>query len=424
MIAHSGRPLNGRLMPNRGLMATRRLYWENPYLRTFESRVVRSFEYDGRPAVVLDATAFYPTSGGQPHDTGTLNDVPVVEVLEDDGQGAGPEVVHVLAAPLADEGVRGVVHWERRLDHMQQHTGQHILSQAFERVLGGATVGFHLGAESGTIDVSLSSLDADSVARVEDLANEIVTANRAIEVQIYDSARAAGTALRRDAEIHGPVRIVTIEDFDVCACGGTHLRATGEVGIIHIRRWERSRGRTRVEFLCGRRALVDYRARDTLCQMLAGRMSVGVNDLPDAVGRLAEAEGAARRHVDELRTRLLDLELPRLAANAEEWNGLRLVCRLLEGYDAGNMRYLAQGLTRQVGTVALLAVTEPAPQVCFARADDVPVDMGALLKESMTPYGGRGGGRPHMAQGGGVDAADLTKVLDTARRRLAAEEGF
>jgi alanyl-tRNA synthetase len=341
--------------------------------------------------------------------------VPVIDVLQD-----GDEIIHVLGDAPVRGTVQGIVDWARRLDHMQQHTGQHILSQAFERVLQADTVGFALGAETSTIDITLPALDADGVARVEDLANEIVMDNRAVAVQVYASADAAGVALRRAPQVPGPIRVVNVERFDSCACGGTHVRATGEVGLIHIRGWERSRGHTRVEFLCGRRALTDYRSRDALCRALAGQMSVGVGELPEALSRLSQAEASARHGMHELRQRLLDLELPRLAAQAEplDGTGIRLLCRLLDGYDAGNMRYLAQGLVGTPGTVALLAVAEPAPQVCFARADDVQADMGALLREVLAPYGGRGGGRPQMAQGGGVETGDLQRILEDARRRL------
>lgn len=395
------------------MVSTRHLYYEDPYRTEFDATVVQALDFSGRPAAVLDATAFYPTSGGQPHDGGSLNGVPLLDVVEQ-----GEAIVHVLAAPLPPGPVHGVVDWGRRLDHMQQHTGQHILSQAFERELQADTVSFHLGAESSTIDVALGTLDWELASRVEELANRVVLENRPITVREYSEAEVPALPLRRAPAVHGPIRVVMVEGFDVCACGGTHLRATGEVGSVHIRRWERRHGQIRVEFLCGWRALRDYRAENAVCLGLAGHLSVGVQELPEAVTRLAEAEQAARQQVQELRKRLLECELPRLAGQARTLDTVNVLCCVLEGYDAANMRYAAQSLTREPRWVALLAVTDPSPQLCFARSEDLDLDMGRLFQEAVAPYGGRGGGRPHMAQGGGVPPDRLADVLRDALARL------
>jgi len=391
---------------------TQRLFWQDAYRREFEASVVERLQVDGHPAVVLDQTCFYPTSGGQPHDTGVLGDVSVLEVREQDGR-----LLHLLEAP-APERVAGRIDWDRRWDHMQQHTGQHILSQAFERELGAETLSFHLGEEVCTIDLDAPTLETGQVSAVVELANRIVLQDRAVSVREYGPGEAQGLSLRKAPRDQDSLRVVTIERFDVCACGGTHVRVTGEVGPIHIRRWSKQRGGARVEFLCGWRALRDYRRKDTICYAVAGRLSTGVEDLADAVGRLMDAEQAARREAEALRGRLLALELPRLAAEAENLGQVRVLCRKLEGYDAGNMRYLAQELTRDPGMIALLAVALPAPQVCFARSDDVSIDVGQLLREVLGRYGGKGGGRPHMAQGGGVSVEDLDRLLADAREQV------
>lgn len=397
------------------MTATRRLYWEEPYRREFDATVIERLQLADRPAVVLDATCFYPTSGGQPHDAGTLNDVPVLEVQED-----AERIVHLLAESLSHDSVHGVIDWPRRFDHMQQHTGQHILSQAFERELDADTVSFHLGSATSSIDLATPSLDSDALSRVEALANRIVFDNRPVLAQEYDRDQVASLSLRRAPQVLGAIRVVSIEGFDACACGGTHVRATGEVGGIHIRGCDPRRDTTRVEFLCGWRALRDYRCRDLICQATASRLSTGVSDLPEAVSRLLEAEQAARRKAEDLRTRLLDCELPHLASEVEQVGALRLLCRMLEGYDAGNMRYLASSLTQEPGIAVLLAVTEPSPRICFARSQDVDIDVAELLRETLAPYGGRGGGRPHVAQGGGIAASDLRQILADARQRLGS----
>ena len=397
---------------------TTRLYRADPYRRAFEATVIAQERIDGAPAVVLDATCFYPTSGGQPHDTGTLNGVPVVGVEEADDR-----ILHILASPLPLGPVHGVIDWSRRFDHMQQHTGQHILSQAFERVLGAATVSFHLGTEMSTIDLALAELDWGAAAQVEDLANAIVAENRPVSVQEYEEGELSAELLRRLPTVEGRIRIVTIADFDACACGGTHVRATAEVGGIHILRWERRRDQVRVEFLCGGRAWRDHHRKERMLQSLTARASVGWDELPAAWDRLTEAERAARKELEALRDRLIALELPHWAGQAEALGPYRVVSQVLEGYNAAHMRYIAQQLTQQPGVIALLAVREPAPQLCFTRSADVALDMAQLFREVTAPYGGRGGGKPHFAQGGGVAASELAAVLSAARDRVREQAG-
>ncbi|MHB0856911.1 MAG: alanyl-tRNA editing protein [Anaerolineae bacterium] len=377
--------------------------------------MLAQIEIDGRPGVILDATCFYPTAGGQPHDLGTLNGVAVVDVIEHEGG-----LVHVLASPLPPGPVHGALDWARRFDHMQQHSGQHILSQAFEQALGAATLSFHLGAETSTIDVDLPSCEAEGLARVEELANRIVFENRTVQVREYAAEEIATLGLRKPPAVDGRVRVVTVEGFDASACGGTHVGSTGEVGCIHITRSERRRGGVRIEFLCGWRALRDYRARDAIVQHVAGELSVSVEDLPGAVARIQEEEQAQRRQAESLRRRLLVFEAPALASQAEDLAGVRVVRRLLEGFDAQDARWLAANLAESAGMVALLGVTEPGPQLCFARSSDVDLDMGAVLREALQAFGGRGGGRPHMAQGGGVEAAQLPDVLERALQQVRA----
>ena len=396
-------------------MATERLYQRAPYLAEFDATVTEVLQWEGKPAVVLDATCFYPTSGGQPHDLGTLSGVPVVDVIE-----SGERIVHVLTAPLGPGPVHGVLDWQRRFDHMQQHSGQHILSQAFERVLKADTVSFHLGSASSTIDLALGTIGWEAVQSVEELANRIIVENQPVTVGEFTESESARLALRRPPAVHRAIRVVQVGDFDTCACGGTHVRATGEVGSIHVRRWERRRGQTRLEFLCGWRALRDHRTLSLAGQAVAARLSVPIAETPQAVGRLIEYGQAREQQLADLRRRLLECELPGLFAQAEPLGDYRVLCRVLDGYDAASMRYAAQGLVQEPGLVALLGVTEPAPQVCFARSGNVSAHMGQLMRTVLTPFGGRGGGEPHLAQGGGFAAEQLAAVLQSARDGLSS----
>ena len=399
---------------------TVRLYWDDPYRTRFQAAIVETLEYDGRPAVVLDATCFYPTSGGQPHDIGTLGDARVVEVLEEEGR-----LLHIVDRPLDGEAVGAVVgevDWPRRLDHMQQHSGQHILSAAFTSVLKANTVSFHLGPEVTTIDLDIPDLSEGDAERVEDLANAVILEDRRIDARDYSEADAERLPLRKAPAVQGRIRVVSVADFDASACGGTHVASAGQVGLIRVRRWERRRGQTRVEFLCGGRALRDFRARDRIVQQVAADLSVGVPEVPAAVARLAESERAAQHALQAAQRQLIDYRTAELAAEAEpvEGQAWRLLARVLEDCDPAGMRQVAQGLVQEGGLVALLAVLEPAPQVVFARSADVALQMGTLLREVLGAHGGRGGGAPHMAQGGGVAAADVPAILAEARARLVA----
>ena len=392
---------------------TRRLFWLDSYQQCFSAQVLEQTDVDGQPGVVLDGTCFYATSGGQPNDTGTLNDTAVIDVQQIDGR-----IVHVLGGALNATSVSGQIDWERRFDHMQQHSGQHILSAAFEQLLDAATVSFHLGQLYCTIDISIAELSERDAQRVEELANQVVLDNRPVTAKQYTLDEAQELPLRKMPPTHDRIRVVGIDGFDLCACGGTHVRATGEIGAIHIRRWERRKRVTRVEFLCGWRALRDYQQRDRASQRLALSLSVGVDELEEAFDRLGQAEQEMRHQAEHLRKRLLDCELPVIMSRSERVGDILLICRLLEGYDAGNMHYVAHQISQQAGTVALLAVDQPAPRLCFARSKDVDLDMGKLLRESLTPFGGHGGGRPNIAQGGGVDSSALSDVLAQARDLL------
>lgn len=390
---------------------TVKLFWEDAYLCSFAGRVVSRCEHQGHPAVMLDQTCFYATSGGQPHDVGTLNEIPVTEVIEQ-----GDDVLHVLARPLDSDDVQGEIDWPRRFDHMQQHTGQHILSQAFIQTANAETVSFHLGAEAATIDVAVDALTAEQIDEVERRANAIVMSVQPVSVTLHPPGSIQALALRKQPEVEGEVRVVQIGDFDRCACGGTHVRNTGEIGPIHISRWDSQRGNTRVEFLCGWRALRDYAARDALLRTLARDLSVGWSELPERYARIQEQEREARRQVERLRQRLLDAELPRLAAQAEQRDGYRLLVSVLQDYDAGNMRYLAQQLLQEPGMVVLLGVTEPAVQFCMGRSANLAFDMRQVLRRAGETLPVRGGGKPEMVQGGGINEQELDVLL-----RLASE---
>jgi alanyl-tRNA synthetase len=398
---------------------SQRLYYDDPYRVRFAARVVERLDWDSQPAVVLNRSAFYPTGGGQPHDTGRLGGVAVLDVVEREEDGA---VVHVLAAPLAEDEVEGEVSWARRFDLMQQHTGQHILSAVFLERFGANTVGFHLSDEYATIDLDRAPLTPEALAEAEELANETVFADRPVVARFVADDEVVGLPLRKPLAHEGPVRIVEIPDLDCSACGGTHVGGSGEVGLIKITRSERRGDETRVEFLCGGRALADYRAKNDLVMDLARDFTVGHWELGEMVHRLAGELKETRRALRVTRDALLDAEAMRLWHEGDELAGARVVRACLEGRTPDDLKHLAQRLVDRPATVVLLGGVGRAGEkgyFTFARSSDLDHHMGHLVRQACQVVGGGGGGRPEFAQGGGPRGEKVSQALDLAFQALA-----
>jgi alanyl-tRNA synthetase len=388
-------------------VVTERLYYTDSYLQEFRARVTGRAE-DGR-RVYLDRTAFYPTSGGQPHDTGAIAGVPVVEVVDE-----GEQVAHVTAAPVegAAEGaeVDCRIDWDRRFDHMQQHSGQHLLSAVFAARLGLATVSVHLGQESSSIDLDAAALDAAALLDAESHANQSVFEDRPIGIGFEDAA--AALDLRKPSGRAGVLRIVSIEGLDRSACGGTHVRRTGEIGPILIRKLDKVRNTVRVEFLCGRRAVRRARADFDALARVAQMFSGALEDVPELVR--VQLEGA--RSNDKLR-RKLEADLAQYqgrelhAATAPDEAGVRRALRRLPNGSLEDYRALAQSFTAQSKAVFTAALDDP-PTVLLAVSADMGMDAGKLLKAALAQAGGRGGGNPRMAQGSLPSREALDQVLN------------
>ncbi|HEX5473548.1 MAG TPA: DHHA1 domain-containing protein [Vicinamibacterales bacterium] len=403
---------------------TERLYYADPYLGEFDASVVATLTHEGRPAVVLDRTAFYPTSGGQPFDTGALTPatdpsapaVRVVDVVdEEDGR-----IVHVVDELPPPGRLHGTIDWARRFDHMQQHTGQHVLSAAFDRLFGIRTESFHLGAASATIDLARQVSPAELTA-VEDEACRIVWEDRPVAIRFVDADEAARLSLRKPSARAGTLRLIDIADFDLSACGGTHVARTGAIGMIAIAASERFRGGSRVTFLCGRRALDGFRAlRDAMAASLRV-LSVSPAEMPSAIERVQADAKSLRRHVKDLQTELAGHEAAALIGSAETVGAVRLVTAVETGWDMNALKALAGRLAEQPDVVAVV-VSEPAPaSVAIACGAAAGVDCRALLSAAVSAFGGKGGGRPELAQGGGINApaADVAETVREAARGTA-----
>ncbi|HEX5434872.1 MAG TPA: DHHA1 domain-containing protein [Candidatus Angelobacter sp.] len=403
---------------------TERLYYHDSFLFEFDARVVESFELDGRHAVVLDRTAFYPTSGGQVHDTGTFTvdsggDVPVLEV----GDGENGRVVHITALPIAQgAGVHGNVAPERRLDHIQQHTGQHVLSAAFIQLFNMPTVSFHMGAETCTIDLETASLSTEQAQKAERLANEVIAEDRPVSIRFVPLEKAQSLGLRKlPPKQTGDLRLIDIQNFDLCACGGTHVRATGQIGCILLRKTEKVKQGIRVEFVCGLRAVaLAHRDYSTLTEA-AGLFSAHIHELPQQIKKLTEEAKVAAKAQHKLLEEIAELQAERMLAQSS--GSPRVISAVFDDRDAAFVKLLAQKLTAgRSDVVALFASLAGQPTLVFAQSPGQRFNMGALLKESLAQLGGRGGGSADMAQGGlpagSVDAAHLTKILREISSKL------
>jgi alanyl-tRNA synthetase len=385
-------------------MSTERLYYANAYLTSFTARVLARDD-DGR-RVYLDRTALYPTSGGQPRDTGCLNGITVVDVIDEDER-----IAHLLAMPLDADFVRGEVDWERRFDHMQQHSGQHLLSAIFADVFGYETVSVHFGATSATLDLAVDEVPAVQLVDAERRANALVAEGRPIDVSFEDARHAAG--LRKAPDRGGLLRIVTIDAIDRSACGGTHVRATSEIGAVLLRRQEKVRKATRLEFLCGGRAVSRARADHELLATLAQGMSASVDEL----AALVPAQGAAL-HALEAERRRLHAELSVVHARAAwervlpDARGLRrLVERRAQGR-VDDLRPFAQAFAAQPQALLVAAIDDP-PTLLVAASGDSGMDAGRLVKDAVAAVGGRGGGSPRLAQGSLPSRAALDAALES-----------
>lgn len=395
---------------------TIRLYYEDSYLKEFSATVLRATGEGERPTAILDRTAFYPTSGGQPHDTGRLGSVRVLGVEEDDSS----EILHILDSVLPPGPATGAVDWERRFDHMQQHTGQHILSQAFVRTAQAPTVSFHLGSQSSTIDLELPDPSANAMRKAEDLATAIVFDDRPVHVLEAESRDLTRLDLRKETQREGIIRVIDVEGFDRSPCGGTHVRRTGEIGMIAILGYERYKGGTRVEFVCGGRALRTLRNDHETLIELARLHSSHPSQLPGLTEKLLAERGELSRENARLREGLIELEARDLVRQAEQVGSISVAKGVFADRTLDSLRILARKLADHGRTVAVLGLAAETGQVVLARSEGVPGDCGAVVRKLSSARGGRGGGRPESAQAGGIPRSDLERWMEEAIREMTS----
>ena len=398
-----------------------RMYLIDPLKCEFSSKVRRVEDVgDGSQAVYLDFTYFYPTSGGQPHDTGTIDGFRVIDVVEDDSG-----VRHVIDGRVGEgDEVECRVDWDRRFDHMQQHSGQHLLSRVFEDLYGLRTVSFHLGSEVSTIDLDTDSIQENVLREVEDASNKVIWRGIPIKTMVlsrgeFVEALESGNRLWRALRSKLPddvedVRVVEIEDFDVSTCCGTHCSSTAEIGIIKLLGTEKVKGIVRVEFLCGLRALRDFSEKSDVLSTLSAFFSSDWRSLPRLVEKVIEENKSLKKKKEELLRELARRRASEMEASSKKIGSYELVKGVVEGADMEELRTRAFSLRDGGQRVVLLGASEPKPAVIFACSRGAPVNMGEIMSECMGEFGGRGGGGKDFAQGGGIGAESLQDVLDRA----------
>lgn len=394
---------------------TERLYYTDSYLKEFKARVDRSVPDERGIRVYLDQTAFYPDSGGQPSDSGTLGGSPVLDVVDEGG-----EVAHVLSEPLMGESVAGKIDWQRRFDHMQQHTGQHILSAAFEATAKLKTVSFHLGKETSTIDLDSERVGDRQLEAAAELANQVVFENRAINLLFRTAAEAQQLDLRKPTEREGEIRLIEIADFDLSACGGTHVRSTGSVGIISLRKIDRAKGVTRVEFVCGARAL--HRAHQDYSVLSdAGRLlSSGLEQIPELISKQSQELRESERLTQKLVGELAAFDAIQAWQQAPEKSGIRVVKRVFDSSSGARAKLTAHAVAKQPAAVALLGVSGKPSALFFSQTPGGKSNLSDIMKQTLAKYGGKGGGAKDFAQGGGVPEDSLQAALDFAETLVLA----
>ena len=401
-------------------MTTKKLYWENPYLTEFNANIVTIAAYEKDPTkqvVVLDQTAFYPEGGGQPWDEGYIHNSEVIYVYEENNV-----IYHVVDPMSENQGeVLCRLNWQRRFDFMQQHLGQHILSSVIEELYDADTVGFHLGNDAVTIDITREALTSQEVETIEKKANEYIYKNLSVTIHYPNKEELLKFTLRKSPSVAEGIRIVEIDKTDFSPCGGTHPGNTGEVGIIKIKRLEKMRGNTRIEFICGNRALNDYIWKNSYINDIASLLSIKDIETFPFVERIFHDLRQLEKENRNLQKNLLDYQIKELHNQGEDYKNYKIVVKIFDGIDFKNLQHMATALNRYENTIIFLATKNEKAQVVFSRSQELNLDINKLFREVVGMINGKGGGNPMTAQGGGDDLANLEGMMEAAKIKLVKE---
>ncbi len=415
------------------LTMSKRLYYEDAYTMEFTAVITERIAQNGRTAIILNQSYFYPESGGQPADFGRIDGWPVVDVTirkEDGavlhwlGKKAETEIETETETEIGGEAT-AVIDWARRFDHMQHHTGQHILSQAFIRIADAHTVGFHLSGESVTIDLDNLNLTPEQINQAEQLANQIIWENRPIHIQTATLEQARQMPLRKLPPVkNGQLRLIDIEDFDLTACGGTHVARTGSVGLVKIIKLERRKEKLRVEFRCGGRALVDYGRKNESVAQLVTALTTSQDELATAVAGLQTENKEMRRALRKMKAAIQSVEADKLLETSSKIGDIVIIARAFHENEGVDLRAISHHLTQKAGIIVLLGMAGSKSQLLFSRSKDAPGEMNTLLKITLEHLGkGGGGGTAVSAQGGGpaIEMTRLQQAINQTKQHLFAQ---
>ena len=394
------------------MSGTKKLYHEDAYMTEFDARVVERREIEGKPAVVLDRTAFYPEAGGQSSDRGTINGVEVIDVIDDEGT-----ILHVLAAPIEAETVHGVVDLARRFDRMQQHSGQHILSQAFYEVVKGATLSFHIGDEVSSLEIGVAKISDADLDRVEVRANAVVFEDLEIKTYFVPEEKIGAVPLRKPPKKgeDGMIRVVEVDRFDHSACGGTHCRRAGEIGLIKVIKWEKIRGNLRFEFVCGGRALRDYQDKNRIARHAAAAFSVAERDIPAAIDKTQAEVKAMKKRARRLEERVAAFEAGQMAREATG----KVIQAVFEDRSPEEARFLALNIIKQGEFAVLFAAPgEGRSHIILAASEALGFDARTLVPVITGVLEAKGGGSPSLVELVTSETGKVAAALDAARLSL------
>lgn len=389
----------------------KKLYYKDAYIQTFETRITRQgIDEEGNRFIVLSETAFYPTGGGQPHDTGFINGIPVIKVEEMNG-----EVYHFIPEEIQadDQYVTCQIDWSRRFDHMQQHAGQHILSAAFEELFDIETVSFHLGNEIVTIDLDVEELTEEMLKRAEQRANEIILENRPIETKWITKEELAQYPVRKEPTVTESIRLVIIPNFDYNGCGGTHPRSTGEIGMIKLLKWERQRKRVRLEFVCGQRVLTELGKKQAVIGTLTQLLNRPQDQLMVAVGKLLDEKRKIEKDLVDINEQLLQFEVSKWVESDHIVNGRKMIQAIFQDRSIQELQKLARLVIKDASDCIAIFVSENEDKIQFvaAKGTDVEVDMKHAAQQTFERINGKGGGTNDFIQGGGKRILSSDEVI-------------
>jgi len=391
---------------------TNRIYFDNPYQVEFEAKVIGRETHQDGPALILDQTCFYPESGGQPADRGSINGVEVVDVIEDQDK-----ILHVLRDEVEVDEVRGIIDWETRFDHMQQHAGQHILSQCFHILFDAKTRSFHLGKSTSTVEIDMKEIAEDEIQKVERLANEVVFQNEEICTYITPEDMLKTVPLRKPAQKEGHIRVVQISDFDYSACGGTHPRKTGEIGLIKILKWDRIRSNLRFEFVCGQRALSDYSLRNRILREVTTRFTVGEGDVMTSIDKLFAELKDLKKKYRKSQDNLIRYEAQEITQGSDA----KILVQAFDDKSPDQLRNLSLNIIHSGEYVTLFGTKlEGRVHLILACSESLGFDMRELIPHLSPLIEGKGGGRPTLVELSGTKSENLQAALDKAHQTIGA----